>query len=226
MGGETVRLSRNVRPGQKVNVGVDLVSPSAEGAYSGIWTLQAGNREFGDPLRVRINVEINASGKIYDFADHFCTAQWRTSSRTLPCPGSIGNRAGFVVKVDEARLEIGQATLPGIWTHPPFTRNTWIRGTFPALIIQTGDHFVADIGCMRNFDDCDVVFQLQYQTPSDPDDVGLGEWNEIYDGVMTHIDLDLSALVGQYINFHLVVRGRGPVNDNAAFWLQPQIWRP
>jgi hypothetical protein len=226
MSGETTRIDRRVRPGQRIEIGVSLISPSAEGNYTGNWTLRSNNREFGDRLRVRIIVDADVHGKVFDFAERYCTASWGSNSRALPCPGSVGNRAGFVVRVNQPRLENGQQSVPALWTHPALTHNPWIKGIFPALIIQSGDRFLADVGCLYGYEDCDVTFRLLYQITGGSGENQLGEWVEVYDGVTTHIDLSLNALAGQYVSFRFLVLGQGPANQNAAFWFQPQIWRP
>ena len=42
---------------------------------------------------------------------------------------------------------------------------------------------------------------------------------------MTSIDIDLSSLAGQSVEFALVVQANGASNQDWAFWLNPHIRR-
>jgi hypothetical protein len=232
MGGDDIRLSSKVRPGKTIDVEIDMVSPSSDGAYTGNWKLKYMGEKFGDgndPFTVRIRVESSAHGTIYNFATHYCSAAWR-SSRTqnyLPCPGKIGSSNGFVRRVESPHLENGSFSQPGIWTHPPLTSGGEIWGTFPALIIQPGDRFMAELACLYDYGNCEVTFDLLYQLDGGSEKISLGHWSEVYDGATTIVDIDLSFLVSHYAGFVLQATGHGDhPKENAAFWYMPRIYRP
>jgi hypothetical protein len=209
-----------------------MVSPASNGTYTGNWKLKYQGEKFGDgsdPFTVRIKVESGAHGTIYNFATHYCTAAWR-SSRTqnyLPCPGKIGSSNGFVRRLDSPHMENGSFSEAGIWTHPPYTSGGYIWGTFPALIIQSGDRFQAELGCLYDYSHCDVTFDLLYQLDMGSEKISLGSWSEVYDGATTPVDIDLSFLASHYVALVLQVTGHGShPQDNAAFWFVPKIYRP
>jgi hypothetical protein len=81
------------------------------------------------------------------------------------------------------------------------------------------------VGCLEDYKDCKVEFVLNYQV-GDGAIQTAGAWPEVYDGNVTRIDIDLSALAGKSVKFFLGVRADGSARDDAAFWLLPQIYRP
>ena len=232
MGGSDTHITSKVRPGKTIDVEVDMVSPAANDTYTGNWKLKSKTEKFGDggaPFKAVIRVVASAHGTIYNFANHFCTALWK-SSRTqnyLHCPGKIGTNIGYVVKINSPHMENGEFSQPGILTHPPFTDGGVIWGTFPALIIQPGDRFVTEIACLHNYQHCNVEFDLYYQIYDSSEKVSLGHWIEAYDGSTTNVDIDLSFLASQYVALIFKVTGYGNhTSDNAAFWYMPRIHRP
>lgn len=231
LGGSTVSIPYNVKPGDSVDIAVDMESPSAEGTYIGYWMLRERNQKpFGDyprndPFPIKIYVDSTPGGKIFDFANEYCQARWRSSTKFLSCPSNFGNRNGFVVRPSDPHLESGKEFDPGIWTHPPFIQFGWILGRFPAIYIQSGDHFVADIGCMYGYPKCNVQFELFYEYPFH-NEVKLGEAHEIYDGSMTSVDFDLTPYAGDTISLIFKVTGLANTDQNSAIWFQPQIIHP
>jgi hypothetical protein len=132
-----------------------------------------------------------------------------------------------VVRLDSPDLENGNYSSPGIWTHPPLQNGGEIWGTYPALIIRTGDRFMVELACLKNNPDCDVTFDLYYQADGDSDKILLGHWTEGYDGATTDVDIDLSFLASHYAAFTFLVTGHGSDSeDNAAFWFNPRIYHP
>ena len=71
-----------------------------------------------------------------------------------------------------------------------------LRANIRRLKVSSGDRFLADVGCLKDQKKCDVIFRLRYQI-GDDDPVDLGHWDETYDGDITRIDVDLSALDGE-----------------------------
>lgn len=232
MGGDDIRIHSKVRPGKTIDITVEMVSPADNGSYTGNWKLKYLSEKFGDgkdPFKVSIEVVNNAHGTIYNFATHYCSGAWK-SNRTnnyLPCPGKIGSSNGFVIRDSDPHMENGNFSQSGIWSHPPFKDGGEIWGTFPALIIQPGDRFMAELACLHDYDDCDVTFDLYYQVDGSSEKTLLGHWAEAYDGATTIVDIDLSFLASHYAAFILQATGHGDhPKENAAFWYMPRIHRP
>ena len=236
MQGLSAPLGQTVEIGQTVDLSVQLTAPLVPGTYRGLWMLANANGRFGlgenanEPFWVQVQVQapaVQASGIIYKFAEHVCEASWRSATVSpLPCPGDAGQPSGFVIPVATPNLENRQEDELGLWTQPNQEPDGWIAGTFPPIIIQPGDHFIADVGCLAGYTGCVVDFRLGYRPTSDETVlVQLGSWSESYDGSVQRIDFDLSGLAGQEVKLILAVAGFGPPGQNAAFWLVPQIRR-
>lgn len=226
----SVPLPGNVRPGETVDVKVDFLAPAEQGRYRGYWMLSNADGErfgIGDNAQNAFWVEIRVAAPnqnfAYDFATNMCTATWRSSAGSLPCPGDAQSSDGSVTLLDRPVLENGrredEAT---ILTRPEATRDGWIQGVYPPYKVRSGDHFLADVGCLENNQRCEVVFSLDYQIGGGGMK-NLGEWYEIYDGSLTRIDVDLSALEGKNIQLILSVTNYGRPSQANAFWLAPSI---
>jgi len=232
MQGLPVPLGQVVEPGQTVDISVQLTAPSEPGTYRGLWMLANPNGRFGlgehggDPFWVQVLVMTPPSGVVYKYAEHVCEAAWRSASGPLPCPGESGQPAGFVVTLGTPNLENRQEDALGLWTSPNYDEGGWISGTYPPYIVQPGDHFVSDVGCLADYPQCNLDFRLSYRPTSDENLlVQLGSWHETYDGTIQRVNFDLSSLAGQEIKLILAVAGYGPPGQNAAFWLVPSIRR-
>ena len=235
MQGLSAPIGRTIEPGQTVDVGVQLTAPAEPGVYRGLWMLSNASGRFGlgehggDPFWVQIQVQaaqVQVSGTIYNFAEHACEAYWRSAVAELPCPGEPGQPVGFITPLGTPNLESRQEDELGLWTNPNQGEGNWISGTYPPYVVQPGDHFVADIGCLADHPQCNVDFRIGYRPTSDEDQlVQLGSWNETYDGNLQRLDYDLSGLAGQEVKLILAIAGFGPPGQNAAFWLVPSIRR-
>jgi len=126
MYGDGIRFTKQVLPGQTVEIPIEMVTPDVSGNYIGYWMLRMNNLEFGygkndKPFTVAVKVMDPPQGTIFTFVNGACTALWKNSSKkTLPCPGKIGNPAGFVTKSSNVELENGVSYTSGLWTHPQF----------------------------------------------------------------------------------------------------------
>jgi hypothetical protein len=227
---KAIGLPGKVRPGERLNISIELESPGAAGKYRGYWMLRSDTGEwFGigksanKPFWVDIKVvETNAAYQ-YDFAVNYCAATWRSEDMRLPCPGYTTSGEGFAVLLEDPRLESRRENELALWVHPNEERNGWLEGTYPTIKIEDGDHFRAWVGCMEGHSKCSLKFYLDYINPNGKVR-RLGEWLEAYDGLITDIDLDLSALAGKEVRFVLGVEGLTK-NVNAAhgFWFLPHI---
>lgn len=229
-GPATAPLPGNVNPGQTVDVSVNLTSPGSDGHYRGYWKLRnASNAVFGigSNADTAFWVDINVKGPsftAYDFVANYCDAEWENNNSALACPGSDGDHAGFVIKLNAPKMENGvKSDDPGLLTHPRSSNNGIITGIYPAFQIQSGDRFRALINCRYNADGCNVIFRLDYRSGGQTKT--LGSWHEIYEGKYFPVDLDLSSLAGKTVKFILVVTANGSPNDDEALWVAPRIVR-
>lgn len=228
-----IALEANVYPGQSVDLAVKLAAPLDSGDYRGYWKLRNANSivfglgsDANSPFWVDIRVlELN-DDYAYDFATNYCAATWRTAVTKLSCPTSnTDSKKGYVIYQTDPELENRTENEPTLIAHPDFNIGGWISGTYPTYKVKDGDHFLAWVGCLEDSDGCDVVFKLAYQIDGGTVET-LGEWQEVYDGLVTQIDLDLSDLAGEKVRFILsVVVNGGKAKHANAFWFLPHIER-
>lgn len=226
-------LPHNVRPGETIDLGVNMIAPSQAGRYRGYWMLS--NRqgyEFGigqnaqNPFWVDISVQGNVNNYPYDFVGNACNAVWQNNSRKLPCPGNPESPLGSVTVVLDPVLETGKhENEPALLTRPEAAKQGIITGVYPAYKVKAGDYFLSDIGCIQGSKSCDVYFYLDYKISGQPAK-RLGAWREVYDGKITRAQVDLSPLAGKSVQFMLRVVNNGKAASKAnAFWLGASIRR-
>jgi hypothetical protein len=239
LGGNPVMpLAGNVAPGDSINVSVTLSAPLTPGSYQGGWMLRnPAGVLFGvgpganDPFwaRIRVLAAANLNDYSYDFSANFCLAQWASGRGRLACPGDRGDMNGYAILLSQPNLETGPANDSVLLTVPNQDSGGWISGTYPYYRVQDRDHFRAEVGCLSSSQGCNVVFEVDYQTTNGRV-VELGTWDEVYDGLSSSIDLDLSGFSGSAVQFILSVSNQGRTNSANAFWLAPRIendaWRP
>ncbi len=227
---KSIPLAGNVRPGEAVDIAVDLLAPPDQGRYRGYWMLSNADGEIfgiGKEADKSFWVEIRVTSPnqrfAYDFAINMCTATWRSSSNSLSCPGDPTSKDGSVVLLERPELENGRREDEStLWSRPESTRDGWIQGVYPPYKVRAGDHFLSEVGCLADNEGCEVVFALDYQV-SGGSVKNLGEWYEISDGATTDIDIDLSGLEGKTIQFILSVTNYGKPSQANPFWLVPAV---
>jgi hypothetical protein len=226
----TVALPKKVAPNESVDISVTLTAPKKAGTYTGEWMLRSASGVYfgigtkaNNPIWVQINVLVPNPNYSLDLAAYMCMAEWRSATKTLPCPSSSASANGFVQLLTNPRLENRRENEPTIWAHPNNSGDGWITGTYPAYTVKTNDHFIAQVGCLYDSKGCNVLFRLQYRENGGPL-MNIKKWAEVYDGNVTKIKLDLSELVGKKVQFVLTVEVRGgdPAKAN-AFWFVPRI---
>ncbi|MFN2273624.1 MAG: NBR1-Ig-like domain-containing protein, partial [Anaerolineales bacterium] len=107
-------LTGTVAPGQTVDISVDLKAPSSSGSYRGYWMLRSdagilfGVGSAGD-VAFWVDIQVGSGGDtvVYNFISRYCDATWVSGAGTLPCPGNTGDSEGFVIKVNNPKLETG-----------------------------------------------------------------------------------------------------------------------
>jgi len=229
-GKKVLALDEKIRPGETLDISIELTSPVNPGDHRGYWMLRTDDgRWFGygaaanKAFWVDITV-VNPSGNFeYDFALNFCAATWRSDDMRLPCPGFKTSNEGFAQLLHNPKLENRNENEVAIWVHPNEEKLGWLEGTYPFMQIEKGDHFKAWVGCLKGYDKCSLKFYLDYEGKNGKVH-RLGEWIEEYDGDVTMIDLDLSGLAGETIRPILGVEALTKnVNDAHGFWFVPNI---
>jgi hypothetical protein len=141
-GPNAVSLSGKVRPGETVDLSVDLTSPKRAGEYTGYWALRDdAGRIFGigtsGTKAFWVNIEVVApTALVYDFSANYCDATWSTSMmRTIPCPSLIRGDANFPpiggVTMDlSPKIETGYVdNEPALITSPDDGEDGYVHGT-------------------------------------------------------------------------------------------------
>ncbi len=226
-----IPLTASVAPGQTIDISANLTSPNKDGESIGYFKMRdASGLLFGagSDATTAIWVDIKVTGVsfgAYDFVASVCDAQWSNNNQNLPCPGTEGDSAGYVINVGVPKLEDGaQAAQSAIITYPKDSNNGFIHGVYPSLTIQDGDRFRSIIQCRFNSAGCNVIFSLDYQIGNGPVK-NLGQWNEAHEGLYYTVDIDLSSLKGQNVKFIFNVSANGSANKDFANWVGPRILR-
>lgn len=227
----TVFMPGTVQPGQVVDLSVTMTAPAASGVFQNTWMLRnPSGQMFGvgstglDPLIARVQTFLLTVGAnyVFDLTTYYCAGTWRSGAGQLTCPGLAQDPNGSVLSLQFPTLETRQTSQYGLWVRPNQMANGWISGTMPAYLVQSGDYFLAEIGCLQGYPGCDVIFEVSYQIVNGASGQ-LGRWREFYDGVTTLIESDLSALMGRSIYLVLTVYNNGSPGEANAVWLQPRI---
>jgi hypothetical protein len=244
---KSIPLPKTVAPGETVDITLNLDTPITAGSYKGYWKLQNDigslvpfDNLANDLLIVEIVSVSGVSGAtaspsstpvasgtsaaaavVYDFAGNYCDATWENASETLACPGTATDESGFVIRVDNPKLSDGaQQYGRAIQTFPQWINSGMIMGTYPAVAVQSGDRFIATIGCLEGENACSVEFNLG---------VTHLQWHRnveiTYADGPTVLDIDLSDFAGETVQFTLTVYSKGLSTQDAAVWVEPQIVR-
>ena len=226
-------LLSSVAPGQTADISIELIAPTQTGNWIGWWKLQNPNgTQFGTgdahDKAFWVRIIVGATGLLTDphMADVFCSAVWKSSKTTVPCPSpSVDLFNGMVTFTSTPVLEGGyQDDQPAIIVVPSDGTGGYIAGTFPPFDGHTGQHFVARIGCTNNVPKCSVTFRLKYKIAGQANESNIASWDEAYDGNTTAVDVDLSFLNGNDIQLILIVENKNSSSqDDIAVWLDPQI---
>lgn len=226
-------LAKEVKPGETVDISIDLTAPSTVGSYQANFQMVNPNgARFGTgpdskgSFWVKIQV-VDGKGMVYSFAKNACDARWSTSkTNPLSCPGKESDvDKGYVLTKDKPyREDGGQENEIGLITRPNDASDGYIQGIYPAFLVKDGDQFRATIQCEANSPKCSLKFELYYRI-GNGNFTELGEWHEVYDQMWNTVQIDLSSLAGQNVQFSLVVWNENTSQDNRGLWLNPMIFR-
>jgi hypothetical protein len=231
-GASVTKFNTRVEPGESIDVGVKLTAPATKGEYLGYWMLRTKDGELfglgsqGDkPFWVDIEVVETGSGYVYNFAKNICEASWKDNNSPLPCQGAVGPEDNVVRLSEAIEMETGITEDElGLWIN--LGKMNQVQGTFPAMVLQSGDRFRAGIGCIDESEDCYAQFSLSYKEVGVGTVIELGSWVEKYDDSTQVVDVDLSSLAGK--NVKLILKAESLTNADVieVFWFVPHVQNP
>jgi hypothetical protein len=212
-----------IPPGAEATLTLNLRAPFAAGRQVGYWKLRDSAGILFMPVNVKENafrVDIEIIGTVYSFVDNLCQATWSLNGQKVDCP-AYDDSGTYRLLVNSFPVFEGQnaENEPSIELSPSNDEGSTIIGTFPPLVIQSGDHLHLGTGCVDDTPQCDLNFTVT--TKTDSGSTIIGEWREISDGSMQSIDLDLSLLQNQLVQFVFTVRSNGAIQSNRGFWFFP-----
>ena len=232
MSGSNTPLNVVVKPGETVDISINLRAPNTQGNYSSYWLIRDNNgNQFGlgsageKPFWVNIQV-ITPKVIYYDLAEKYCDATWTNTNATLPCPGDTSSTStGYVIKDNKPQLETGSFdNEPALFVRVDDSSQGYIQGKFPEFTVKSGDRFRTIIGCAYPNKNCYVQFELLYSADGKPTE-SLGSWDEKNEGQFMRLDIDLSSLRDKQVTLILRVSNNSNSNDDVAFWLHPRVVR-
>jgi hypothetical protein len=226
-----VSLPGTILPGQSVDLSVQMEAPEEAGDYRGEWLLRNENGVLfglGDDANLSFWVAIEVIEPNfkypYDFAINYCAADWESGEGRLPCPGRAGDDDGFVILLENPELENRMENEPTLWVHPNEDEDGWITAKYPAFRVRRGDRLQTWVGCLSGSENCDVSFIISYQIAGGPVR-NLGTWHEVYDGKISQVDIDLTSLRSEFVQFIFSVEVEQNPRAADAFWFVPRIER-
>jgi hypothetical protein len=226
-----------VKPGETIDLSIDLKSPTNSGEYKGEWMLRTtSGKVFGvgekadKAFWVIINVgnyqSESVPTEIYplDFVAKICNAQWKSNYSVvrIPCDTDKSMTKAYVAVLSKPKLENGYLDDERtIHMHLEGDSGSWIQGFYPALLIKDGAYFSAVVGCLEGNKTCNVTVSLDARIDGG-NPVNLGKWIETYDEKLTKIDIDLSSYKGKNVELILGISNRSNVISD-VFWLAPRV---
>lgn len=232
-----------VLPGESVELTAQLTAPQVNGLYRSVWWLQNfagepfGIGPQGDaPLEVVVRVAqlVPQSRFPLDFARALCTALWESSEGGIDCAGAgfqdgasltasgpLGS-GGSVGLHEFPRLETRREDEPALQIQFGAGRGSWVRGQYPPFNVSRGQRLIMEFGCAEANFGCEAALRIEYRLANGLVRT-LGVWEEVYDNRTTRIDIDLSALAGQWVEFIFTLDNESPEGDTTAILFVPRV---
>lgn len=231
------KIGVNVKPGETVDLSIELKSPLSSGDYKGEWMLRTANGKlFGvgekadKPFWVEIRVDTYKSESVppeiypLDFVAKICNAQWKTShsSIRMPCDTDKTMSKAYVAVLSNPKLENGyQDDERTIHFHLEGDNGSWIQGFYPAFLINDGATFSTVVGCLEGSRSCNATISLDVKIDGG-NPINLGKWVETYDEKLTKIEINLQDYKGKNLEFILGISNRSNTTSD-IFWLAPRV---
>ena len=230
-------LPGSVKPGETIELSVDLRAPEKDGEYTGKWLLRNANgvvfglgKQADQPFWVKINVVNYQSESIpsekypLDFTAKICDAKWDSNydGVRIPCGSTSGSTDSYVSVLMQPEFENSyQDDERTIKMHLSGKTGSWMQGFYKSYTVQSGDFFKSIVGCAKSNTGCNVVISLDIKV--DGGNIqNIGKWIETYDGKVTSIDINLNDYAGKNVEFILGVSNRSDTSSD-IYWLAPRI---
>jgi hypothetical protein len=229
MGSVTTPINFTVAPGQTADIAVNLVSPGKNGNYESYYKLRDGNGVlFGisgtanAPFWLKIKVAAPTT-VVYEMVPDASRASWSNSSTAITFGDTSTPANGLAYSSANPQIETGSVENESGLIMKPDSAGA-VKGIFPSYSVQAGDHFLAVIGCQYSHTSCNAKFQLSYSIAGGAATV-LASWDEVYEGKVNKVDVDISSLAGKNVDLILTVLANGDAADDYVVWLRPRIMR-
>lgn len=237
--------SETIRPGENLDISVDLVAPEETGTYQGFWKLRNvrgegfGVGEYSKAFWVKINV-VEGAGMMLDFNVRADEAAWGSGSAPVDYVDLGGDILNFdhpgdpeepyVALLDQQFLEGGRISGILLAAYPPRGAGKYIIGRFPNYKVNGGDLLFGRVGLTTNANgvcgDGDVTFRINLMVGGDPATmVTLWDWNEVCDNQMKSFEIDLDDFKGEVAQIFLVVIANNDSTENYTVWDSLSIHR-
>ena len=229
---DSIKFPSEVKPGETIDINVDMTAPSKAGHYIGYWKFKnASGVLFGIGYNadrawwVEINVaESTTANVVYDFTAKAGDAKWTSGAGTLKFPGTEDDTKGFSLKKDAPKFESGvTATKAGLLFAPHKITNGFIQASYPAFKVDKGDRFQTTVGCELGATFCYVAYRLDYEVGGTTKT--FWTFRERHEGWTYDANLDLSPLAGKEVKFILYISAYGSPAGDRALWGNPVIVR-
>lgn len=166
---------------------------------------------------------------VMDLVARACEADWSNNAYHFNCPGDLTDISkGYIEYSDhtiiEGMISVRAPVLIGL---PGQGADSGIGlfGRYPSVTVHPGDRFRTILACQGDAP-CHIEFALEYYDAEDQYRTEQRwEWEHQAGEGPLEIDLNLRALVGQTVDFVLVIREAGPAQDAWVVWIYPRIVR-
>jgi hypothetical protein len=213
-----------VKPGESIDIDVELTAPDVADTYKGNWKIQngAGARIGLGPENKPFWVQVVVVEKVnYDCLAKAKNADWRNTTDDVPFGDREDDSGGIAAYGINVKLEDGKTYAKVLGTYPERIDNGWISGTFDEYKVKDGDHFRSLVGFRSSCTDGKVKFQLSYEQGGVQTD--LKSWTKECDGSLLSLDYNLADLEGETVQFILTVNAAGSFKNDKAIWINPRI---
>lgn len=231
------KIGTTVRPGETIDLSVDLKSPTTPGKYTGEWMLRNTNgkifglgegadKSFWVVIQVENYKTESVPTDIYplDFVAKICKAQWKSNYDVVrtPCDTDKSMTKANVAVLSKPKLENGYLDDERtIHMHLEGDNGSWIQGFYPAFEVKSGATFSALVGCLDGNKSCNVTINLDVRVDGGSIQ-NIGKWVETYDEKVTNINLNLNEYAGKKVEFILGISNRSNTTSE-IFWLAPRV---
>lgn len=227
--------AEKVDPGQTLTIRINFTAPSTPGKYRAEYKLRDANGvlfAFNNP-DATFWVEVEVAGAAVTAAPvvpqpfssldaGYCSAQWSSGLGNLPCPGKMGDLAGFVFSDSTPLLENGvEDDELGLWLGVQDVKDGYIKGVYPEVTLGTAAQFSAVISCHRAQSTCDAQVSFGYLEGGS--EQWLASWHEVNDGAFNRVNVDLDALAGRTVRLMLKVEALGDPEGDMILIMAPKL---